>query len=171
MEIRNAQLTDISAIAKIHFTAWKNVYRGQVLDVYLDNLKFHDFFHRWYSYITDKINKTLVLEKEDIILGFISFGSCSDPELQQKDVAEILYIYVSSDFRSKGFGSLLYKKAEEIIRLEKYKAICIKVLASNVPACRFYEKLGFHLDKIYKNDCKFKGLKLSEKLYLIKIES
>ncbi len=169
MKIRTARLSDADAIANIHYSAWKTVYKGLIPDDYLNSLSSEEFNQRWQKHLNDPIYRALVFEDSQKVLGFVYFGPCDDAELKGIKTAEIICIYFDSNARGKGYGELIYREAEKIIKAENYECICIKLLATNLPACRFYEKLGLHLDKVYDNHTKLKNISLREKRYLIQL--
>jgi ribosomal protein S18 acetylase RimI-like enzyme len=140
MLIRNAQLTDIPAIAQVHVDSWRTTYRGIVSDEYLANLSYHQrevaFREGWDSHR----NIFLVAEDErDGIVGFAAGG----PE-RRNDVefrGELYAVYLLQSHQQRKIGAALVKTVAERLRNAGMNSMMTVVLADN-PACKFYERLG-----------------------------
>lgn len=64
-------------------------------------------------------------------------------QLQDKEVAVIHILAVSPDRQGTGIGSGMIRQAIELARSRGMKAIRLDVLATNTPAQKIYERLGF----------------------------
>jgi len=49
------------------------------------------------------------------------------------------------DYRRQGIGQQLWQKAVSFARQNEARAIMVETQNTNVPACRFYEKVGCQL--------------------------
>ncbi|NPA39714.1 MAG: ribosomal protein S18-alanine N-acetyltransferase [Thermodesulfobacteria bacterium] len=70
---------------------------------------------------------------------------------QVDEEAEILRLGVKKEFRRKGIGEKLLKKAEELVITQGGKVIYLEVRKSNEPAINFYKKQNFSIVSVRKN--------------------
>ncbi len=140
--IRFASVSDAKAIASVHVASWKVIYRGHIPEKILDNLSVNDREDLWLSLLNNTA-KVLVLEQKQQIVGFVSFCSGRDQDIDSSSVAEITAIYLNPNKWRKGLGKLLLRAAIEEIIKDGYKSIYAWVLDSNIQARNFYENLGF----------------------------
>jgi len=70
---------------------------------------------------------------------------------QVDEEAEILRLGVKKEFRRKGIGEKLLKKAEELVSTQGGKVIYLEVRKSNEPAINFYKKQNFSIVSVRKN--------------------
>jgi L-amino acid N-acyltransferase YncA len=140
--IRFAGVSDARAIATVHVASWKVIYQGHIPEKILENLSVDDRENLWTSLLHDNV-KVLVLEEQEQIIGFASFGSGRDQDIDSSSVAEITAIYLNPDKWRKGFGKLLLGAAIEEIKNNGYRNVCLWVLDSNLQARNFYENSGF----------------------------
>lgn len=70
-----------------------------------------------------------------------------------KNQAFIINLYVAPEFRGKGIGSVLMRKAEEWVRLHNLDRIGLSVAVHNRVAVELYEKEGYIKEtvRMYKN--------------------
>jgi L-amino acid N-acyltransferase YncA len=110
MRISSASYEDLPEIARIHVTAWKQAYVGQVPQVHLDNLSVADRLRRWREQFSNHaVSGLLVASVNDEIAGFVCFGPSRDEE--RAEWGEIYPIYVIEAYRGSGLGYQLYKRA------------------------------------------------------------
>lgn len=84
------------------------------------------------SEITQEKATILVAEENNQIVGFIDFWMVENE-------MSIIEIAVKKDWRRKGIATQLFENIEE------GRVIHLEVRASNTPAKKFYEKLGFQV--------------------------
>lgn len=91
----------------------------------------------------------IVLEEGGDIIGFV-FGI-----MVSRAEARILMLAVEPPHRMRGLGSLLYRSFERECANKGMKTVGLEVRVSNLPAIRFYQKLGFQItgriDSYYTN--------------------
>lgn len=141
--IRFASVSDAKAIASVHVASWKVIYRGHIPEKILDHLSVNDREDLWLSLLNNKAKVLVLEEQEQQIIGFVSFCSARDQDIDSSSVAEITAIYLNPNKWRKGFGKLLLEAAIEEITKDGYKNIYAWVLDSNIQARNFYENLGF----------------------------
>jgi GNAT superfamily N-acetyltransferase len=67
------------------------------------------------------------------------------------DAASIWDIRVEPDFRGKGVGARLFDEAETWARNQGCRQLVVETQDINVPACRFYEKMGCTLVSVNRH--------------------
>ncbi len=144
--LRTAKVEDAKEIAQIHIDAWRAAYQNIVPQKHLDSLSVDDRTKSWQNQITEAVFSVLVLEVENKIVGWIAFGQNRDKE----NGHEISAIYVAPQFWGKGIGTILLKKAEEILLSMELGDIILWVLEKNTSSIKFYQKMGFEKDNTKK---------------------
>lgn len=141
--VRQLQEKDIDDIAQAHLLAWQKSFQGILSDNILNQLNKEEFIKIWQQTIKNEKRKNYVaLTSEGVAIGFVSFDT------GDKDSTEIYGIYVNPNYWRQGYGkSLMDKALSEIKNLGKYSKIVLWVMTKNNAARRFYEKIGFNLDK------------------------
>ncbi len=83
------------------------------------------------------------------IVGFVCYGENSIAN----GVWELYWICVEPDFHGKGYGSILLKRVEEIVKRRGGRSIFIETssLQSYDRARRFYEKFGYEIVCLIKD--------------------
>jgi ribosomal protein S18 acetylase RimI-like enzyme len=141
--IRPATLDDVDEIARVHVQAWRETYRGLVPDRMLEELSVADRATLWRSVIADPANAAALLVLEDgngALVGFGSAGRAPNRDLQTD--GEITAIYLLDAVKRRGFGRVLFTRLLAELTNKGFPSAGLWVLASNAPACRFYEAMG-----------------------------
>ena len=86
----------------------------------------------------------------------------------KKDELYIDAIGVASEFRSKGIGSTLIKKIEEIARAKHLTKLTLYVSSKNTRAKALYEKLGFVQTHIRKSKISERNLGIPSFYFMVK---
>jgi GNAT superfamily N-acetyltransferase len=87
--------------------------------------------------------------RERIGGAVIAFNSADVDMLEgRRDVAVLWDIRVRADSRSSGVGSLLFRAVEQWSLSKGCRTLKIETQNSNVPACRFYARMGCKLGAI-----------------------
>ncbi len=151
--VRLARIEDAPAIAKIHIKTWQCAYRGQIPDDFLDQLSVEKRTQVWQERLADENSKikTLVAEREGVIIGFCSIG----PNREIDGIGELMALYVDQDFFGQGVGSALNEAGLKYLKDHGFNKATLWVLETNDPAKKFYEKQGWRTDgktKIDKRD-------------------
>ncbi|GBE19936.1 protease synthase and sporulation negative regulatory protein PAI 1 [archaeon BMS3Abin17] len=81
--------------------------------------------------------------KEKKIVGFITLSFPSKNANIKSKRGEINDLFILKEYRKKGIGKMLLKKALTFFRLKKVKLILLNVDSNNFSALKFYEKIGF----------------------------
>ncbi len=78
----------------------------------------------------------LVAAEGETVLGYVGSQTCFDD-------TDILNVAVRSDCRRRGIAEALMRELERLLPLRGAERITLEVRASNDPAIRLYEKLGY----------------------------
>jgi len=143
MNIRQATVEDAHQIARIHIQTWQRAYAGIVNDAYLQSLSIEDRTSRWREILSKDTESNFIVEDEDEVAGWISFGKSRDEDAR---AGEIYGIYVHPDYWGRGFGRELMAAAEDDLREQKFKMITLWVLELNERSRYFYSKAGYSFD-------------------------
>lgn len=102
------------------------------------------------SFVREELNssstKTLVAEKDDEVIGFISL---SFPHFNQ--CYNITEICVAEQERGNGIGSKLLKSIIETVKSNSGRFLTIQTEESNQAAIGLYEKVGFTISHKFNN--------------------
>jgi L-amino acid N-acyltransferase YncA len=122
IEIRPAEKSDASGIAKIHVETWQFAYRGLMPECFLDSLSIEKRTKRWEESLSNPTpeSQTFVAELNNKIIGFCSVGRCRDKDMDET-AGELYAIYVDSNSMNKGAGSALHEKGLRYLREKGYK--------------------------------------------------
>ncbi len=86
-----------------------------------------------------------VAEFEGRLIGFL------EVELQHwNNSANLWNLMIDLDYRGKGLGRRLWHRAIDFARQEGVRTLLIETQNTNVPACRFYERMGCHLCGVHE---------------------
>ncbi|MBL1198217.1 MAG: GNAT family N-acetyltransferase [Nostoc sp. GBBB01] len=142
MLIREANLTDAPAIAKVHIDAWRTTYRNLMPAEFLADLSYEAREKMWIKIFSNmaEFNFTYVAENEiGQIVGFASGGQeRTGDRLYQ---GELYAIYILENYQRQGLGHRLISTVAKRLLQSDISSMLVWVLADN-PASRFYQSLG-----------------------------
>ncbi len=141
MNIRDACVDDMEAIALLHAESWRTAYRGAYSDAYLDGNVFQDRETVWQARLTAPREHqfTIVAEHDAAIVGFACAFGAEDPRWGTL----LDNLHVRTDRKRNGIGAQLIR--ETALRSQRQWpdiGLYLWVLEANAPARRFYEQLG-----------------------------
>jgi ribosomal protein S18 acetylase RimI-like enzyme len=122
----------------VHWKSWQETYAGLMPQACLDKLSLEQtvsWAHSWPQ-------NTLVLKKNDQVIGFSCFGESHDPDLGQ--AGEVIALYLLRAFQGQGLGLQLMKAT--MAELADRPQVILWVLKGNEKAIRFYRRYGFEFD-------------------------
>ena len=164
MHIREADLNDAGAIARVHVDSWRTTYAGIVPDEQLISQLSYDGRERmWRKSLGDSSRRGFVYvaeEERGEVVGFAAGGPerNGDPFYQ----GEIYAIYLLKEFQRRGIGRrLALVSARKMIEAGQ-KSMLVWVLSKN-PSRGFYEALGGEL--LSEKPIEVGGAKLTEVAY------
>lgn len=139
--IRGPEPGEAGALARIHIDTWRQTYRDDFTEEFLESL---DFERRteWFEARIDDGEGLLVAEAEGEAVGFCLFGESSD-----SGWGEVFAIYVHADHWGQGHGFRLLEASLSVLRGAGFERALLWVLESNDRAREFYERQGWSLGK------------------------
>jgi len=140
--IRDADVSDAEAIARIHVRSWQVAYRGMMPDSLLDNLSVQDRILQWQKRLTDHKESTLVVETGGSVAGWATFGQSRDDDAGAR-TGELTAIYLDPLVWGRGLGKLLYREIEKRLQQAAFTEVTLWVLEANSRARRFYSSIGY----------------------------
>jgi ribosomal protein S18 acetylase RimI-like enzyme len=137
--IREAVLSDIPKLARVHVQSWQETYAGLIPDEVLYKIittESREF--QWQRTLANPKVKVFVAVDADVLIGFCSLSV-------QASQAELFTLYLLKAFQGLGFGKKLWDSALEYAKSQGAKSVLLWVLEDN-PTRGFYEHLGGSLD-------------------------
>ena len=143
IRIREADLIDAGAIARVHVDTWRTAYAGILPVEYLAGLSYADREQMWKQALTAGPPATSMLVAETDggeVVGF----ACVAPEREGNRVyrGEIFAIYVLQGHQRRGVGRRLFSAMAHHFLKHGINSMLLWVLEDNHPARRFYELMG-----------------------------
>lgn len=145
--IRKAQLEDAEAIARIHVASWRVAYTGIISSEFLSALSEAERLRGWRQRLADGQTVILVAQEAGSTVGWVSGGRSRDED--GNDVSEVYAIYLQAEYWRRGIGRKLMAEMEGL--LPRCTSITLWVLAENLGAIRFYDKIGYSPDGAEKS--------------------
>lgn len=143
--LREAEVGDEMAVARVHVRAWQVGYRGLLPDGYLDSLDPADRAARYTFGDAGPDRPTTVVAVEgDVIRGFATTGPCREPGSTR--AGQLSAIYVHPDRWGDGLGRALIGDARARLVRRGFSQALLWVLAGNTRAERFYRADGWEPD-------------------------
>lgn len=145
VQIRSAKLEDAPEIANVHLNAWRESYKGQLDQSFLDDmpLSFKRRKKNWEEYIASHADRVFVAESKHGIIGFNSIKTPGREE-NMKDWAEVGAIYLLEKFKGKKIGLHLLKAGFQSMKSNGYSKAYCWMLKGNRTG-KFYESTGAKL--------------------------
>lgn len=137
--IRSAREGDARGIADVHDAAWRDAYRGIIPGRELEQMIARRGPRWWHSAIV-RGSRLLVLDFDDTIGGYTSYGRNRVPSMPYG--GEIFELYIAPEFQGLGFGRRLFEAARKDLAGHGYTSFLVWALADNERAVRFYTALG-----------------------------
>lgn len=129
-------------MSNIEIIKYNSKYQKEVRQFILTTLKEFGFNYKpeW-DYDLDDPNKYydafFILLDDDRIKGTIAIKHHDD------ETAEVKRLYIDKDTRGKGYGSRLFDKAIEFVRIKKFKKVILDTWVRFETAVILYKKRGF----------------------------
>ena len=141
MILREANLNDLSNIAKLHTQSWRENYSGVLSAEYLNEDVVSDRNKVWTERLTTPSANQYVLiaENNDDFCGFV----CVFGAKHSKYGSIVDNLHVNSKIKGQGIGTkLLISAAKWAVTNYKDHELYLEVLENNKSAIGFYESLG-----------------------------
>lgn len=144
--------TDAETVAAVQVTAWKETYRGTIIEGPISNCDFHQRLAFWKSALQDASRWVTVCEVTCSPVGFVSVLETSSVS------AELSALYVLAKYQGKGIGKRLFDMAQTYVLSKGYKEFFVLVLKGS-PAQGFYNRMGGQVARVEQSE--FLGTKVS----------
>jgi len=165
--VRPGTIRDAPGIAAVHVQTWRTSYKGIVPDSFLDGLSIARRADQWREALSQVGPPSFVwvAEATNSIVGFSWVGPARDEDAEVQ-TAELYAVYVLSTSQRSGIGSTLVRRSVESLIQERFRQATLWVLARNVAAQKFYERLGWEPEGATKTEV-WQGTKFDEIRYRI----
>ncbi|MER2175184.1 MAG: GNAT family N-acetyltransferase [Carnobacterium sp.] len=145
MELKKCTLEDLELLQKISIELFTDTFKDQNTEEDLKN-----YLEKAYNStqlkkeLTNKNSAFFFLSDNEEIAGYLklNIGDAQTEDIAENAV-EIERIYIRSDRKRKGYGTVLIEKAEQFAREKNKKVIWLGVWEENLSALSFYKKKGF----------------------------
>ena len=137
--IRRARPRDAPEIAGVHDVAWRDAYRGIIPGRELEKMVARRGPDWWQAAINHG-SRLLVLEFDELIAGYVSYGRNRVTALPYQ--GEIFELYLAPEFQGVGFGQRLFDAARRDLQAFGYNSTLVWALSDNDRAIGFYKHLG-----------------------------
>ena len=159
MILREANINDVPAIARVHVDTWRTAYRGIIPDEHLENLSYDQREKMWHQVMSHPNNYFVYVVEDDLgqIVGFASGGL--ERTGDRIYLGELTAIYVLQSHQKQKIGHRLVGAVAERLAQLDIHSMLIWALADN-PACNFYRALGGQ--QVYEKEVEIGGKQLIE---------
>ena len=148
IDIRRIKDIDIALIKKISKeTAWKSISEDQSRALNKEKWSRHmdEVFERIFK---REGNEIFVAENRNhVFLGYVFVGEGSSMMTGTKH-GFIFDIFVKKNYRGRGIGMMLMKRAEHYCRARGYTRMALMVVTNNQPAINLYTQLDFKAEQM-----------------------
>jgi ribosomal protein S18 acetylase RimI-like enzyme len=142
MIVRRAQPHDARRIAEIHVLSWQTAFSDFMPDDFLAKQSVDDRKDGWLHNMRDYPGNLIVVEDDlSNIVGFSCSGKANSPSRLPFD-GEVFGIHVDPLMKGKGYGYQLMSASFEWLAKQNCKSACLWTLEQNIPARKFYERIG-----------------------------
>lgn len=130
MEVRNAEMSEVAALARLWHDGWQDAHA----DILLAELKRLRTLENFTERLPAMLAETRVVGNVGEPLGFCTTAG-----------DELYQLYVSAEARGKGVAAALIADAEKRFTMLGISTAWLACAIGNHRAARFYEKSGWHL--------------------------
>lgn len=140
MTVRRMTESDCKAVGELYAAAWKEGYRGLLPRDFLDGITPEKYENRAHTNGFLEDGSFVALDGERIA-AHCHTRAASEPEW--RGWGEIHTIYVHPDYWRQGYGTTVFKHAEDWLFKQGFNEAYLFVLDGNERAERFYKAQGF----------------------------
>lgn len=140
IKFRNANANDVNSIINLHTQSWRENYQSSLSPEFLNNSIEPYMLGKWTKRLREPENNqhVIVAEENNKIIGFASVYLDFDSEC----AALLDNLHVSKKYKRQGIGNELMRRAAIWILAKNKFKMFLWVIADNLPAIKFYEKIG-----------------------------
>ena len=159
--LREANIEDVGAIARVHVNAWRTTYRGIIPEDYLANLSYEKREQGWVQILKNSdVFLYVAIDESGEIIGFACGGK--DRTGNAIYQGELMAIYILEAYQGQGIGRRLTLAIVERLAMLEINSMLVWVLTEN-PACNFYQAMDG--EKVYEQQIEIGGVQLDEVAY------
>ncbi|MCC5602044.1 GNAT family N-acetyltransferase [Nostoc favosum] len=142
MVIREANLADAPAIAKVHVDAWRTTYSNLMPAKFLADLSYEERETKWVKILSNIAQDNFTYIAEDEIGQIVGFANGGQERTGDRLYQGELYaIYILKKYQRQGLGYRLISTIATRLIESGISSMLVWVLADN-PASGFYQSLG-----------------------------
>lgn len=145
MELKKCTVEDLKQLQKISIELFTDTFKDQNTEENLKNyLKEAYNSTQLKQELTNKNSTFFFLSDNGEIVGYLklNIGEAQTEDIAE-DAVEIERIYIRSERKRKGYGTILIEKAEQFVKEKNKKVIWLGVWEENLSALSFYKNKGF----------------------------
>ncbi len=148
---------DVEQVIRVQVQGWKESYQGIIDQAVLDSMAYSEerVKRRKGFFLSNPTLRCFIALQGNKIIGFVDAGASRDPFLGK---GEVLAIYLLNEYKRQGIGKALWTAATDYLKQQQLVPYIVWGLKDNLPARKFYEKMGGQL--IHS-----KELEIGSKLY------
>jgi ribosomal protein S18 acetylase RimI-like enzyme len=144
--VRDGNENDVDGIARVHVQGWRESYRDFMTPEALAGLSVDERESMWRGVLAkpDPQAKLVVtVDPDGEIVGFVRGGPIRNKGADALATdAEIFAIYLLDRAKRQGLGRRMMAEVFDHLATQGFRSVGLWVLKENMPARRFYEKLG-----------------------------
>ena len=156
MRIREAELRDAAAMARVSVDSYRNAHRDQIPEESLMQFTYEESERNWaraireFSESAERQEYIYVAENDEGLLIGVAMGG---PERSHHPLytGEIYFLYLLPAYQRQGIGRQLTISVVERLVEQGMDSLLIRVLQANAPARRFCEALEGNSCRKWKN--------------------
>ena len=150
MSIREAELRDAAAMARVSVDSYRAAHRDQIPEESLMQFTYEESERNWartlreFNESAEREEYIYVAENDEGLLTGVAMGG---PERSNHPLytGEIYFLYLLPEYHRQGIGRQLTISVVKRLVDQDMDSLLIRVLRENAPARRFYEALGGQL--------------------------
>ncbi|MGC1516077.1 MAG: GNAT family N-acetyltransferase [Maribacter sp.] len=149
---KQGTVADVERIAALHAESWRQHYQDAFSTDFLEHKVVQDRLTVWKERLQHPKpdQYVLIAEENDSLLGFL----CSYFNENSEHGTYLDNLHVKTEAKARGIGTrLMANLAEQILDRNENRGFYLWVLATNLPAIVFYERIGGErLESVEAND-------------------
>ena len=163
IEYRRPLLDEAETMASLHVQCWREAYTRFLPSELMSTFSTERRLPMWQSVIPNPERFVLAAYDEAKPVGFVICGLTEEKHIENQD-GHLWAIYIASQYHRKGIGRELIAAAAIDWLAKGGKSITLGVLAENINARLFYERMGARLVKTSTYD--WDGYNLADAIYV-----
>ena len=136
IQLRPATSDDHDAIVEVFLGCWRQSYAGFLPQFAIDAMTDERASSLWTDLLKEGPGTVLVAECELEVMGVTRFETHAETGI-------VASLYVSPHAHGGGVGTLLLERSRAAMTKDAPRNLVLWVFADNVPAIRFYRRLGW----------------------------